>query len=160
MPGILTKSSGTFSGNKFKTVLGLSPLQNHKVAASLHHNHNAYDAEHELEDDDKTDTQRAQKLVPVVAPSSKSRGRKLRAKIPQEQRQQLQQQQSEPVMPPAGDTKPAGAARPVRMDAQDGPWSVSVAEASARFFTIYVKSMYIQLILGAIFSSEKLTIYT
>lgn len=43
-------------------------------------------------------------------------------------------------MPSSIDIRPSRLARPVRIDGQDGPWSVSVAEASPRAYTIYIKS--------------------
>lgn len=131
MPGILSRSSaGTLNSNKFKTVLGLSPLQNQTVSS----NHSPYNAEHE----DDTDTQRAHSPPLAVKPLSKPpRARKLRGRIPQEQRNKDKDQS----MPPAANAKPSQAVRPVRMDAQDGLWSVSVAEASPRSYTIYVKSL-------------------
>ena len=135
MPGILSRSSaGNLNGYKFKTVLGLSPLQNQTSASPY-----AYDAEHE--EDEETDTQRAHTRNTAKPPSKPPRGRKLRGKIPQTQNHS---------MPPTADSKSSRAARPVRMDAQDGLWSVSVAEASPRFFTIYVKSN-VQLILKPLY---------
>lgn len=133
MPGILSRSSaGNLNGYKFKTVLGLSPLQSQTVSSGHSANASPYDAEHE---EDDTDTQRAHNNSNNNRKSAAKppRGRKLRARIPEEQRQAL--------MPPAADAKASRAARPVRMDAQDGLWSVSVAEASPRSFTIYVKSL-------------------
>jgi hypothetical protein len=118
MPGILTRSSSNLNGNKFKTVLGIGSIQN---------NSTAYDAEHEDDDEDAA--------RPSSPPPVKPRGRKLRARIPPDQRH------PESTMPPSVDIKHNRAARPVRMDAQDGPWSVSVAEASPRSLTIYIKSM-------------------
>jgi hypothetical protein len=125
MPGILTRSSSNLNGNKFKTVLGIGSIQNNNNSAA------AYDAEHE--DDDEDTAIAARPSSPPVKP----RGRKLRARIP------LDQRNPESIMPPSVDIKPNRAARPVRMDAQDGPWSVSVAEASPRSLTIYIKSMSI-----------------
>jgi hypothetical protein len=120
MPGILTRSSSNLNGNKFKTVLGIGSIQNNNHSA-------AYDAEHEDDDEDAA--------RPSSPPAVKPRGRKLRARIPPDQRH------AESTMPPPVDIKHNRAARPVRMDAQDGPWSVSVAEASPRSLTIYIKSM-------------------
>ena len=125
MPGILTRSSSSNNGNKFKTVLGIGSIQKDL--------NTAYDAEHE--DDDVEDAAAARTSSPT--PAVKPRGRKLRARIPVDHRA------SESNMPPSADIKPTtNAARPVRMDAQDGPWSVSVAEASPRSLTIYIKSAF------------------
>lgn len=123
MPGILTRSTGNF-----KTVLGLGPLQNAAGAS------NAYDTEHEYE----TDTYRASSppLSGASPPPSKPRGRKLRARIPREQHS------PHPTMPPPADIKTARPPRMLRVDPHDGPWSVSVAEASPHAFTLYVKSKH------------------
>jgi hypothetical protein len=127
MPGILTRSSGNLNGNKFKTVLGLSSLQ---TAAAGSNSASAYDAEHE----DELDANQTQ--TPTTPPTffSKPRSRKLRARIP------LEQRSPEPTMPSSVDIKANRAARPVRVDAEDGLWTVSVAEASPRAYTIYIKS--------------------
>lgn len=121
MPGILTRSTNNLNGNKFKTVLGIGSIQKDLTAVA------AYDTEHA---DDEEDTHRPTSPTPV-----KPRGRKLRGRIPADHKPPVS------TMPSSVDINPTSAARPVRMDAQDGPWSVSVAEASPRSLTIYIKSM-------------------
>ncbi|CAG7853914.1 Serine/threonine-protein kinase LATS1; AltName: Full=Large tumor suppressor homolog 1; AltName: Full=WARTS protein kinase [Serendipita indica DSM 11827] len=153
MPGILTRSTNNHhSESKFKTILGISLVQ--------HSSHTVDDAAKEHPDElELTTTTPGTSLPRTASPSpnlkqKQSRtGRKLRARLPVEHKKSASHSiytTPEPAattetMPSASATiatKPtrAAGARPVRLDPEDGLWSVSVAHVSARFYNIYVKT--------------------
>ncbi|KAG8772309.1 hypothetical protein FRC16_005703, partial [Serendipita sp. 398] len=127
MPGILSNNT---NGNKFKTVLGLSPFQ------IIHHTV-------DTDDDDSLDPTTSPRSLPPTTPAKPSRGRRLRGRIPLDHKRTSES--STPTMPSTTiDSKPlhATAARPVRLDGEGGFWTISVAPVSSRIYTIYIKSVY------------------
>ncbi|KAG8794027.1 hypothetical protein FRC17_008345, partial [Serendipita sp. 399] len=109
MPGILSNNS---SGNKFRTVLGFSSSQ------AIHHSVDT--------DDESLDLTTSPKSPPPTAPVKPPRGRRLRGRIPLEHKQL--NESSTPTMPSSTiDTMPMRA-RPVRLDGEDGLWTISVAQ--------------------------------
>jgi hypothetical protein len=123
MPSILARNPTTANHAKFRTVLGLSALTNQ----TDHHPN-----EHQQSQDH-----------PLFLTKTNSRKKISRQKVANNPEFFTNDQPSTSTSPmpgvkhDLGTLRNRGARQP---GAQDGPWSVSVAEAGPRSYTIYIKS--------------------
>jgi len=123
MPSILTRNSTTANHTKFRTVLGLSALTN-------------------LADNHPNEHQQTQDHLPFLTKTT-SRKKISRQKVANNPDFFAHDQPSNTTSPMPGVKHDLGTLRNrgVRQPAaQDGPWSVSAAEAGPRSYTIYIKS--------------------
>ena len=128
MPSILTRNSTTANNTKFRTVLGLSALTSH---ADHHANEHQHTQDHPLLLTKTTLRRKISKQKVANNPDFFTQDRP---------------STSTSAMPSVKHELSTLRTRPTRQPAaQDGPWSVSVAEAGPRSYTIYIKSEHEQL---------------
>lgn len=123
MPSILTRNSTTANHTKFRTVLGLPAPANHT--------------------DHRADAPQHSKDHPLFLTKTTSRKKISRQKVANNPDIFTQDQPSTSSSPMPGvkrelsTLRTRGSRQPA---AQDGPWSVSAAEAGPRSYTLYIKS--------------------
>lgn len=130
MPTILTRNPTTANQTKFRTVLGFSALTIH--TNHPHANPNANANEHQQAQDH-----------PLFLTKTTSRKKIARQKVANNPDFFAHDQPSTSTSPMPGVKQELGTLRTRgarQLAAQDGPWSVSVAEAGPRSYTIYIKS--------------------
>src|SRR5258706_15129320 len=135
MPSILTRNPTTANHIKFRTVLGLSALTNH-------HQHPNTDANEHQQTQDH----------PLFLTKTTSRKKISRQKVAKNPDFFTHHQLSTSTSPIPGVKHDLGTLRnrgARQLAAQDGPWSVSAAEAGPRFYTIYIKSTLLAAVIYA-----------
>lgn len=123
MPSILARNSTTANHTKFRTVLGFSASANHT--------------------DHRTNEPQQTKDNPLLLTKTTSRKKISRQKVANNPDFFTEDQPATSTSPMPGvkrelsTLRTRGARQPA---AQDGPWSVSAAEAGSRSYTLYIKS--------------------